>query len=95
MKIENIDVYLQGIRDLENYRKDHNLREELEKAFPIGTKIKVVDGTEYNPMNEGMEVVGGYDTSDPYCLTFKVKSKMVARGEVIAHRVQRINNEKI
>ncbi len=91
MNIENIDDYLQGIRDFENYRKTNDLREELTKAFPIGTKLKPVDGMEDNPMNEGMEVVGGYDTSDPYCLTFKVKSKIVEFGEVIAHRVLREN----
>lgn len=93
MKIGNIHDYLQGIRDFEKYQDTHDLREELEEAFPIGTKLKPFDGMEQDPMDEGMEVVGGYDISNPYCLTFKAKSKIVERGEVIAHRVQRINNE--
>lgn len=92
MKIENIDDYLQSIRDFESYRETHDLREELVKAFPIGTKLKACDGLEDDPMSEGMEVLGCYDTSDPYCLTFKVQSKKVVCGEVIAHRVERINN---
>ncbi len=95
MEIRSLDDYLQGIRDFENYRETYDLREELAKAFPIGTKLKPFDGMGDSPMNEGLEVVGGYDTSDPYLLTFKVKSKMVARGEVIAHRVEKINNEQI
>lgn len=88
MKIDNINQYLQGIRDMEDYRHTHDLREELEQAFPIGAKLEPFDGMETSFMDEGMEVVGGYDTSDPYCLTFKVKSKIVERGEVIVHRVK-------
>lgn len=94
MKIENISDYLQGIRDFESYRDFHDLQKELKKEFPIGTKLKPIDGMETSFMDEGMEIIGGYDTSDPYSFTFKVKSKYVEKATVIVHRVEKIESVK-